>query len=87
MTRLKKLRLLEFLVIGVVIGVIEDLIAIFFATETTINFRVLWIVLLVAVPFAFLSEVVVDNPRFWEKIFPPKEGAGLRPPKDKDKGV
>ena len=52
MSRLKKLRLLEFLVIGVVVGVIEDIIAIFFATETTINFRVFWIVLLVAVPFA-----------------------------------
>lgn len=64
---------MEFLLIGVVVGVIEDLIAIFFATETTINFRVFWIVLLVAVPFAFLSEVVVDHPRFWEKIFPPKD--------------
>ncbi|MBI2033571.1 MAG: hypothetical protein HYT13_00515 [Candidatus Liptonbacteria bacterium] len=80
MSRLKKLRLLEFLIIGVIVGVIEDLIAIFFATETTINFRVFWIVLLVAVPFAFLSEVVVDNPRFWEKIFPQKDKDKTEPP-------
>lgn len=73
MTRLKKLRLIEFLVIGVAMGVLEDLIAIAFATEETINFQVIWIVLLVAIPFAFISEVVVDHPRFWEKIFPPKE--------------
>ena len=73
MTRLKKLRLLEFLAIGVLIGVLEDLIAIATATDARINFRVFWIVLLVAVPFAFLSEVEVDNPRFWEKIFPDKD--------------
>lgn len=73
MSRLKKLRLLEFLVIGVMMGVLEDLIAIRSATEATINFHVLWIVLAVAVPFAFISEVVVDHPRFWEKIFPDKD--------------
>lgn len=73
MTRLKRLRLLEFLIVGVVMGVIEDLIAIAFATEERIDLRVFWIVLLVAFPFAFVSEVIVDHPRFWEKIFPQKE--------------
>ena len=72
MTKLKKLRIVEFVVIGVVMGVIEDLIAIFFATDATINLNVIWVVLAVALPFAFISEVVVDHPRFWQKIFPDK---------------
>lgn len=70
MTRIKKLRILEFLVIGVLMGTIEDLIAVAIATDETIDFKVLAIVFLVAFPFAFLSEVVVDHPRFWEKILP-----------------
>ncbi|MEK7193455.1 MAG: hypothetical protein AAB652_01555 [Patescibacteria group bacterium] len=73
MSRFKKLRILEFLVIGVVMGTIEDLIAVSLVTDATINLNVIWIVFLVALPFAFLSEIVVDHPRFWEKIFPPKE--------------
>lgn len=74
MSRTKKLRLVEFLVIGVVMGILEDLIAVTLATNATINFRVIWIVFLVALPFAFISEVVVDHPRFWSKIFREVEG-------------
>lgn len=73
MSRLKKLRLVEFLVIGVLMGVLEDVIAIFFATDAAINFRVILVVLLVAIPFAFISEIVVDHPRFWEKVWPEKK--------------
>jgi len=71
--RKKHIRIIEFLVIGVVVGVIEDLIAVFFATGAQITFDVFWVVLAVAVPFAFLSEVVVDHPRFWELFFKPHE--------------
>lgn len=70
MNRTKKLRIIEFLVIGVVMGILEDLIAVSLATDDAIDMRVVGIVFLVALPFAFLSEIVVDNPRFWEKIFP-----------------
>ena len=68
MTR-KKLRIIEFLLIGVGMGVIEDVIAIMFATEASIEWKVIWVVVAVAIPFAYISEVVVDHPRFWEKIF------------------
>ena len=74
MSRTRKLRLIEFLIIGVVMGTIEDLLAVVFATGEPINFRILWVVFLVALPFAFVSEVVVDHPRFWERIFRRKEG-------------
>lgn len=70
MNRLKKLRIIEFLVIGVVMGIFEDLIAVRAATDAMINFKVIWIVFLVALPFAILSELIVDHPRFWEKVWP-----------------
>ena len=66
MTRLKKLRILEFLLIGVLMGLFEDLLAIGLATDATIDWSVIGIVLVIALPFAFLSEVVVDHPRFWQ---------------------
>ncbi|HMQ02102.1 MAG TPA: hypothetical protein PKD79_03475, partial [Candidatus Doudnabacteria bacterium] len=63
----RRLRFIEFLLIGIGMGVIEDLIAIRLATDATIDLRILIIVFLVAIPFAFISEIVVDHPRFWEK--------------------
>lgn len=70
MSRLKKLRLVEFLIVGVVMGVAEDIIAILVATDATLNLHIVWIVLAVALPFAFVSEIIVDHPRFWEKLWP-----------------
>jgi len=66
--RKKTIRFIEFILIGVVMGVFEDSIAVFFVTGEAITFDTLWIILLVALPFAFLSEYVVDNPKFWQKL-------------------
>lgn len=66
----KKLRLIEFLFIGIIMGTAEDLLAILFATDAQIDARVFIVVILVALPFAFISEIVVDHPRFWEKVLP-----------------
>jgi len=52
---------LEFLLFGVVVGVVEDLIAIAFATDARITWHVIAIAFIVAVPFAFLGEVIVDR--------------------------
>lgn len=57
-------RLIEFFVIGVVLGVTEDLIAITLATDATITPQMIGIIILVAIPFAGLSELVVDRPSF-----------------------
>lgn len=70
MTKLQKLRLIEFLVIGIVMGLAEDILAIFFATDAEITPQVIFVVLAVAIPFAFISEIVVDHPRFWQKVLP-----------------
>ena len=51
-------------------GLMEDLIAVKLSTDATIDSRVILIVLAVAIPFAFISEIIVDHPRFWKKIIP-----------------
>jgi hypothetical protein len=55
-------------VIGVVFGLGEDLLAIHFATDATINAKTVWITLLVAFPFAVFTELIVDHPGFWRKL-------------------
>lgn len=57
-------RVIEFFVIGVAAGVLEDLIAVKLATGATIDARVVGIVVLVSIPFAVLSELVVDREDF-----------------------
>lgn len=52
---------LEFLVFGVAMGIVEDLIALKWATGEPITWRVIWIVMVVAIPFAAVGELVVDR--------------------------
>ncbi|MBU1126725.1 MAG: hypothetical protein ABIH88_03320 [Patescibacteria group bacterium] len=54
------IHVLQFLVIGVVMGITEDLLAIHFATDAKITWHVVKIAFIVAVPFAIISELVVD---------------------------
>lgn len=56
----------EFLVFGVVVGVIEDLIAVKIATGEAITWHIVGVVFLVAIPFAILGEIVVDKIDFIE---------------------
>ena len=79
--RKKTLRIIEFLVIGVFFGLIEDLIAVRAVSDVMITPRVLLIILGVAIPFAVISELVVDHPRFWELLrLRHKEGENVPPP-------
>lgn len=57
-------RFLEFLIVGVIFGVIEDVIAISLATDHAIDSKVIMITLLAAIPFAIISEIVVDHEKF-----------------------
>ena len=62
----------ELLVFGIVIGIAEDLLAIKLATDQIINWRVVWIVIAVAIPFAIIGEVVFDRIDFasiFKRIF------------------
>jgi hypothetical protein len=74
MSKIKRLQFIEFLIVGIVMGVVEDLLAVKFATGAIIDFGVVWIVFLVALPFAILSELIVDRPDFWKRFFPFKYG-------------
>lgn len=64
----KVTRLIEFFLIGLLLGIVEDILAIKFATGEPITWRVVMIAALVALPFAVISELIVDKPKFWEKI-------------------
>ena len=65
----KKLRILEFVLIGVIMGTAEDLLAVILATDADFTWGILWIVSMVSIPFAFISELVVDHPKFWKIFF------------------
>jgi hypothetical protein len=51
----------EFLIFGIIIGITEDLVAIKLATGEPITLKVIGIVILIAIPFAILGEVIFDR--------------------------
>lgn len=61
----------EFLLFGLVIGVTEDLLAVTLTTGEAITLKMVVIVVLLAIPFAIIGEVVADHVDFlkvYEKI-------------------
>lgn len=66
---------LEFLVFGVVMGVVEDLIVITLLTGEPITMQIVWIVFLVTLPFAILGELIVDRAQWFVWL---KEHTSLR---------
>lgn len=56
-------KFLEFVVIGVILGVVEDLLALYFVTRGnfSVSWRVIGIIVGVAIPFAAFSELVIDD--------------------------
>lgn len=62
----------ELLIFGIVIGIAEDLLAIKLATGERITLKVIAIVILIAIPFAILGEVIfdrIDFAKIFKKIF------------------
>ncbi|MFB6100288.1 MAG: hypothetical protein ABEK16_03350 [Candidatus Nanohalobium sp.] len=55
-------RFLEFVVVGVVFGTVEDLIAVKLATGEPFTLKMVGIIVAVAVPFAAFSELYIDHP-------------------------
>lgn len=54
-------RFLEFLVVGILMGVAEDLLAIRLTTNEPFTLQMVAIVVLVAIPCAAFAELVVDR--------------------------
>jgi hypothetical protein len=66
----------ELIIFGIIIGITEDLIAIKLATEAPITPKVIGIVILIAIPFAFIGEVIFDRIDFadiFQRIFERKK--------------
>jgi hypothetical protein len=55
---------LEFLCFGVIMGVIEDMIAVRITSGTPITWKVFGVIVLIAIPFAFIGEMIVDKINF-----------------------
>lgn len=67
---------MEFLIFGVLVGIVEDLIAVKYAAGAEITLEILGIVVLIAIPFAVLGEILIDQVDFikiWQKFFSKKE--------------
>lgn len=60
--------LIEFFFIGLIMGIIEDLLAIHFATDAQITYHTLIVAFWVALPFAIISELVIDMKLIRRKI-------------------
>ncbi len=57
-------RVLEFFVVGIIFGVTEDILAVLIATDAELMFDIVGVVVLIAIPFAIISELIVDHPKF-----------------------
>jgi hypothetical protein len=58
---------MEFLIFGIVMGVVEDLIAVTLITGSPVGWRGIFIIILVAIPFATIGELVIDRIEFLRK--------------------
>jgi hypothetical protein len=76
MNKEKKLEVaFEFLIFGLIFGVLEDLLAVYFTTGQSISWTTVLIVLAIALPFAILGEIFADNVDFisiYKKLFKKK---------------
>jgi len=62
----------EFLIFGIIIGIIEDLVAVKLTTGAVITLKTIGIIVLIAIPFAIIGEVLADNIDFvklYRKVF------------------
>lgn len=67
--RYKRLEIFfEFLIFGVLFGVVEDLTAFYFAVGDKINFKIIITLFLITIPFAFISEFLIDRVDFSKSL-------------------
>lgn len=63
-----KLRILEFIVAGILLDLTENVVSIKLTTQAELTPMVFLIALVVVVPFAIITELIIDHPNFWHKI-------------------
>jgi len=64
---MNKGRIIEFFFVGIFFGVVEDLLAIHFSTGVQLTINTVLIALIIALPFAVFSELIVDRMEFKKK--------------------
>ncbi|MGI5825962.1 MAG: hypothetical protein ACOX50_00960 [Patescibacteria group bacterium] len=64
--------LIEFFFVGLLMGIVEDILAIKFATNAKITFDTFKVAFLVALPFAFINELLVDSKTIRKILFSKK---------------
>ena len=64
----RKLRIIEFVIIGLIANSLDNIIAIRYAAKAALTPEVFVRLFLFVIPFAILSELIVDHPGFWKKI-------------------
>ncbi len=65
---INKLRIVEFIIIGLIANSLDNIVAIRFAAGAELTPAVLGKIFLLVIPFAILSELIVDHPDFWKKV-------------------
>ncbi len=65
----------EFLIFGIALGIVEDIIAIWFATDARITWHVFVVVLIVTIPFAAFGELIVDRVHWFKWL---REKLGIK---------
>ena len=63
-----KLRILEFIVAGLLLDLTENLISIKLTTDAPLTWMTIAVAFAVVVPFAILTEVIIDHPNFWKNV-------------------
>ncbi|MDP2648201.1 MAG: hypothetical protein Q8P35_03110 [Candidatus Yanofskybacteria bacterium] len=62
-------RVLEFIFAGLVLDLAENLIVIKAATDAPLTFDVVKVAFMVVIPFAIITELIIDHPNFWHRVF------------------
>ncbi len=63
-----KFRILEFIIAGLLLDLIENIITVKVTTGEAITKEVVFVAFLVVIPFAIITELIIDHPKFWENV-------------------
>ncbi len=64
-----KVRILEFIVAGILVDLVENAVVLKVTTGQLLTLEQIGVAILVIIPFAILTEVIIDHPRFWHRLF------------------
>lgn len=63
-----KFKILEFIIFGIIAGIIENSISVYVLGGQLLDMREFFILFLIVTPFAVVEEFVVDHPTFWLRV-------------------